>query len=107
MPTNVGATGEPAMSPHPARSAGLIVGSHGAPTVAAVLRHLHGRVAVSLAIVALVGGVLVEVTGHDGLLGDLGVAALIVALAVFAVAVPWAFGHSWEDRDEHRGAPRR
>jgi hypothetical protein len=72
-----------------------------------VLRHLHGRVAVALAIAALVGGVLVEVTGHDGVLGDLGVAALVVALAVFAVAVPWAFGRSWEDGDEHREAPRR
>jgi hypothetical protein len=75
--------------------------------VAVVLRHLHGRVAVALAIAALVGGVLIEVTGHEGVLDDLGVAALILALGVFAVAVPWAFGHSWEDGDEPREAPRR
>ncbi len=75
--------------------------------MAAVLRHLHGRVAVALAIVALVGGVLVEVTGHDGVLEDVGVAALVVALAVFAVAVPWAFGHGWDDGDEHHGTSRR
>lgn len=74
---------------------------------ARVLRHLHGRVAVGLATVALAAGVLAEVTGRDGVLGDLGVAALVIALAVFAVAVPWAFGRPWEEQDSRRETRRR